>query len=118
MEAEEGRRKLSDKKCVFYCYTARLSCKQARNMEHCQFYPVFLLYTKITLTLGTKTKEKTELVPFSPLCLSSEGLLQNSKQSKSQTETQTKSFIHRKAEVAEMWLYDWRLNFYKAPQWE
>lgn len=37
-------------------------------MEHCQFYPAFLLHTKITLTVGTKTKEKAELVPFSPLC--------------------------------------------------
>lgn len=93
LEAEKGRRKVSDKKCVIYCYTACLSCKQASNMEHCQFYSVVLLYTKITLTVGTKTKEKAELVPFSPLCLSSEGLLQSSKPFKSRimhVESQTK----------------------------
>lgn len=27
---------------------------------HIQFYPAFLLHTKITLTLRTKTKEKTK----------------------------------------------------------
>ena len=58
--AEEQRGKRSDKDCVIYHYKTCLSCKQAQKKVHIQFYAAALLHTKITLTLGTKTKEKTK----------------------------------------------------------